>query len=218
MCFRKKIFGKNNNFGFKQSTLDGSEHIFGSTMIPNDLPKTYSYKRFLPGVLDQGHESICVPCSVSAYLNWRENLSDGSKKDNEIDYYEIYGIRTNAGEGMTFKEAFHYLRHHGVNSKSSGCLKIKEYAMVRSSFDLQAALIMNGPCVGALPVYSDRPEFWNKLPGDGFYGYHAISIVGYTENGFIIRNSWGEGFADEGYTVIPYGDFPKLIEVWTIVD
>ena len=218
MCFKKKRLNKNTVFGFKPSVLDGTEHVFGSTMSKNELPESYSYKKYLPEVLDQGSESICVPCSISAYLNWRENLTTGSKKDNKIDYHEIYDIRTNNGDGMTFKEAFHYLRHHGVKSKFADNLKISEYAMVKSTFDLQSALVMNGPCVGALPVYNERRDFWNRLPGDGFYGYHAISLVGYNQEGFIIRNSWGTAFADEGYTVIPYYDFGKLLEIWTILD
>ena len=147
---------------------------------------------FLPRVLNQGSEPICVPCSVSAWLNWRENLETGSRRDNKIDYHEIYKIRTNDGEGMTYKEALHYLRHHGVKS-DVGNLKIGEYAMVRNYDSLRAAIVMNGPCLGALPVYGDRPAFWDKLPRDGFYGYHAISIVGYDKRGFIIRNSWGTG-------------------------
>ena len=208
---------KNVQFGFALSKMDGSEHIFGNGEPQTSLPKSYSYRRFLPGVLNQGAESICVPCSVSAFLNWRENLKTGSKKDNKINYHEIYDVRTNQGEGMTFKEAFRYLRHHGVSSRA-GNLKIKEYALVRSYLDLQGALVMNGPCVGALPVYSDRPEFWNKLAGDSFYGYHAISIVGYNAEGFIIRNSWGTGFGNNGYTTLKYSDFDKLVEVWTIVE
>ena len=198
--------------------MDGSEYIFGASMPSNSLPKTYSYRRFLPNVLDQGFESICVPCSVSAYLNWKENLETGSKKDNKVNYYEIYDIRTNNGEGMTFKEAFSYLRHHGVSSKA-GNLKIGHYALVNGSYELlKLALVMNGPCLGALPVFNSNPEFWKQNKGDGFLGGHAISIVGYDEEGFIIRNSWGTGFANNGYTTLKYEDYDRFMEVWTIVD
>ncbi len=211
------MFKEEVKFGFAPSTMDGSEHVFGNGTPQTTIPNSYSYRKYLPGVLNQGSESICVPCSISAFLNWRENLSTGSKKDNRIDYHEIYDIRTNGGDGMTFKEAFHYLRHHGVSSRA-GNLKIKEYAVIRNAFDLKTALVMNGPCVGALPVYSDRPEFWNRLPGDGFYGYHAISIVGYNVEGFVIRNSWGPSFGTNGYTILKYEEFNKLLEVWTIVE
>jgi hypothetical protein len=211
------MFNEDTKFGFEPSVMDGTEHVFGAGMPMSSIPKSYSYRKFLPGVLDQGAESICVPCSVSAYLNWHENLETGSKKDNKINYHEIYDIRTNDGDGMTFKEAFHYLRHHGVSSKA-GNLQINEYALIRSAEALKSALVMNGPCVGALPVFNFSPEFWNKMPGDNFYGYHAISFVGYNEDGFIIRNSWGTDFGNNGHTVIKYEDFNKLLEVWTVID
>ena len=214
--FKKKTEKTERKLGCLPSKMDGTEHVFGNGSQTIDMPSSYSYKEYMPKVLDQGSESICVPCSVSAFLNWRENLKDGDVKDNKIDYYELYGIRTNEGEGMTFKEAFRYLRHHGVKSKA-GVLKINEYALVRNFMDLKFALIINGPCFGALPVYNDKPEFWNKEYGDGFYGYHAISIVGYNETGFIIRNSWGTGFADKGYTTLKYEDFSKMVEAWTVM-
>ena len=202
--------------GFRPTELDGTEHVFSANeSLP--LPAKYSYRQYLPKILDQGSRPICVPCSVSTYLNWRENLANGSKSNNGIDYEEIYSSKEVEAEGMTFKEAFTYLRHHGVSSKK-GNLMIKEYAMVRSLLQLKYALLMNGPCFGALPVYSDRPDFWNKYQGDKLQGYHAIAIVGYDKEGFVIRNSWGTTFGDKGYTKIPYSEFGKLMEVWTVID
>ena len=202
--------------GFRPTELDGTEHVFSANeSLP--LPTKYSYRQYLPKILDQGSRPICVPCSVSTYINWRENLANGSKSNNGIDYEEIYASKEIEAEGMTFKEAFTYLRHHGVSSKK-GNLMIKEYAMVRSLIQLKYALLMNGPCFGALPVYSDRPDFWNKYQGDRLQGYHAIAIVGYDKEGFIIRNSWGTSFGDKGYTKIPYNEFGKLMEIWTIIN
>lgn len=198
--------------GFKFSKIDGSEHIFGTSSILK-MPDSYSYQKYLPEVLDQGSDPICVPCSISCFLNWRENMKDGSNKDNKVDYFKIYNSKTTYGEGMTFKEAFAFLRHEGVPSKA-GDLKIKEYAMVQNPLVLKQALLMNGPCVGALPVYNYGKEFWK---GGRLEGYHAISIVGYDEEGFIIRNSWGRSYANGGYTKIKYADFGRLMELWTVV-
>lgn len=203
-------------FGYVPSTMDGTEHHFDAG--EETIPESYSYREFLPKVLNQGELSICVPCSVSAYLNWRENLIDGSKKDNEIALMQIYASRPNDGEGMTFKDALHFLRHNGVESKL-GKLTIKGYALVNKVRDLQYALVMNGPCLGALPVWSmTHDDFWNMDYGESFYGYHAISIVGYNEEGFIIRNSWGRGFGDNGYVILPYKDYKELLEKWTIIE
>lgn len=202
--------------GYRPSELDGSEHIYAFPKESMNLPEKYSYRKFLPRVLNQGSRPICVPCSVSTYLNWRENLETGKKTNNNIDYEEIYSTKKIAGEGMTFKEAFSYLRHHGVSS-SKGTLKIGAYAMVKSEFFLKAAIFMNGPCVGALPVYNGTDEFWVKRYGDTLQGYHAIAIVGFDEKGFIIRNSWGTSFGDKGYTTLPYDHLSRMLEIWTMI-
>jgi uncharacterized protein YvpB len=203
-------------FGFKPSTIDGSETIFkGSDKI--ELPDSYTYKPYLPSVVDQGNMEICVPCTMSAYLNWRENLKEGVTKDNKISMNEIYSSRTNSGEGMTYKDAFKFLRHNGVNSKN-GKLKISLYGLIQNNLTLKYAIVMNGPCFGALPVYNSDKDFWNKKGDDKLMGYHAISIVGYDEDGFFIRNSWGIGFGDKGYTHIKNEDMNKMIEMWTIIE
>lgn len=217
MCFTKKEENKPKILGFKQSTIDGSEKIFDDSFSPTELPKKYSYEKYLPDVLNQGSNPICVPCALSSFLNWRENLKNGSRTDNKIDYFEIYKIKTTSGDGMTYKEAFSYLRHHGVSSLV-GNLKINSYALVRNEFSVKTAIVMNGPCFGALPVYNYDIDFWNAKPGDEFMGCHAIAIVGYDEEGFIIRNSWGKSFADRGYTRLPYKDINKFLEVWTIIN
>ena len=191
-----------DNLGLIPSKIDGSEILFacpqGST-----LPEKYSYKNFLPQVINQGRLSICVPCSVSAYLNWKENTKDGSNNDNSVALFDIYKSRKNKGEGMTYKDAFRYLRHEGVES-AAGKMMIGTYGKVNNLKDLKFAIIANGPCFGALPVYSDDCDFWKQKSGQKFQGYHAISIIGYNEEGFIIRNSWGTTFCDNGNTVIKY--------------
>ena len=203
-------------FGFKPSVIDGSEYVFkGNDKV--ELPDRYTYKPYLPSVIDQGSDSICVPCTMSAYLNWKENLKDGQTKDNKVSIYDIYNSRENSGEGMTYKDAFKYLRHNGVKSKN-GILSINLYGKVNNSFALKYAIVMNGPCFGALPVYNSDDDFWNKKAGDKLMGYHAISIVGYDEDGFFIRNSWGKSFGNNGYTHIKNCDMHKMIELWTIIE
>ena len=36
---------------------------------------------------------------------------------------------------------------------------------------------------------------------------HAIAIVGYTKEGFIVQNSWGKGWGHKGFAVLPYEDW-----------
>ena len=202
--------------GCLPSSLDGTEKIYNvETEIT--IPEEYSYEGVLPSVLNQGNEEICVPCTLSSYVNWKINLKDGSNKDNDIALYEIYHSRTNAGEGMTYKDALKFINKIGVNT-NDGLFKVLSYGMVKSDMLLKYALIMNGPCFGALPVYGSNCKFWQKTPGISFKGYHAIAIVGYNKDGFIIRNSWGKEYCQNGYSVLPYKEFNKLLEIWTIIE
>jgi hypothetical protein len=207
---------KERVFGFKPSIIDGTERIF-DTIDKIELPENYTFKAYMPPVINQGEDSICVPCSVSTYLNWKENLKSGEVKDNKVSLFEIYDSRETDGEGMTFKDAFKYLKHKGVSSKA-GKLKISAYGKINNPLALKYAIVMNGPCFGALPVYSDDYDFWNKKPGDTLLGYHAISIIGYDEEGFFIRNSWGTSFGDRGYTKIKNSELDEMLELWTIIE
>ena len=207
------------NYGFVPSKMDGTEHVFEEEK-GLELPKKYSYKKFLPEVINQGSKPICVPCSLSAYINWNKNLETGKNDfDNKVNLQQIFNSRTEKGsDGMSFKDAFKFLRHEGVDT-IDGKYKINRYAKIGSDIVLKQALIMNGPCVGGLPVYDDIAwEFWKKKQGDKFMGGHAVSIVGYNENGFIIRNSWGTTYAEKGYVLLPYDSFDSFTELWTIID
>lgn len=193
------------NFGYIKSKLDGSEQKFSSTL--KTVPEQFSYIPDLPKVLDQGSEPICVPCSISAYIDWKE------RKDAKTNLKEIFA---NGGTdtGMSFKDALHFIKHNGV-STASGNFKIKQYAMVGSIPVLKSAIVMNGPCIAGLPVYNNTMEFWKET--DALQGGHAVAIVGYDKDGFILRNSWGQYFGQKGYTHMSYKDFQNFYEIWTLI-
>ena len=44
---------------------------------------------------------------------------------------------------------------------------------------------------------------------------HAVAIVGYTEQGFVIQNSWGTGWGAGGFALLPYEDYMlHATDVW----
>ena len=46
-------------------------------------------------------------------------------------------------------------------------------------------------------------------------GGHAVAIVGYAEQGFIIQNSWGPGWGAGGFALLPYEDYMlHATDVW----
>lgn len=203
-------------FGYVPSVIDGTELIYnGDDSL--DIPEEYSYVDFMPHAYNQGQYPICVTESVRAYIDWNINVDESkdNKEEHQVAVFDIYASKTNEGDGMTFKDALYYLRHHGVNT-NVGNETIERYAMVNGIDSLKRALINNGPCVGAFLVRDPQcgTSFWK---GNGFLGGHAISIVGYDKEGFIIRNSWGTEWGNNGYTKLPYNEFHYLMECWTII-
>jgi len=205
-------------FGLIRSKLDGTERMYSPQNI-SKMPQKYSYVRILPDVLNQGEDPICCPCSISAYINWKINCRLGSKKDNRVDYFEIYNARSlKMLEGMSFKDGLEFVRHHGVKTKV-GNFKINDYGLIRNVIALKGAILANGPCLGALPVYGIKDSFWLPDSNQGdkdVIGYHAVAIVGYDDEGFIIRNSWGKSYCQNGYSKLLYKDFNRFFELWTI--
>lgn len=52
---------------------------------------------------------------------------------------------------------------------------------------------------------------------DAARGIHAFVIIGFTETGFIIHNSWGPEWGDDGYAVFPYEQWSwGATDAWVI--
>jgi C1A family cysteine protease len=72
-------------------------------------------------------------------------------------------------------------------------------------------LATKGPMIGCLAIYQD---FFNYVGGvyrhtqGRLSGYHAICVVGYTEEeqAWICKNSWGTGWGEGGWFKIGYGE------------
>lgn len=198
-------------YGFIESKFDGTEKKFETI---TSVPSKYSYLDKLPSVLNQGSDPTCVPCSLEAFIDWRINLKDGKIVNNKIDIKKLFEKAGGTRDGMTFKDALHYLKHEGIQT-NKGTFKIDKYATIGSIKALQCAIVMNGPCVGGLPVKaSSSTNFWN---GYSLEGGHAIAIIGYDETGLIIRNSWGPYYGNNGYAHLDYDDFSNFYEIWTLM-
>jgi len=94
---------------------------------------------------------------------------------------------------------------------------------VTSADDIKSALNTYGPLAVTFAVYSD---FYSNY-ASGIYeassceqsknklvGYHAVSVVGYDDTGsyFIVKNSWGSTWANEGgYFMIGYSQVTNCV-------
>ena len=91
---------------------------------------------------------------------------------------------------------------------------IKEYYRVNTIDELKNALYQSGPCYISFPVYDTRPEFWRPKGNEPLRGGHALAVVGYNKEGFIIRNSWGRYWGNNGYFEMSYDSFEYFSFNW----
>jgi pimeloyl-ACP methyl ester carboxylesterase len=93
------------------------------------------------------------------------------------------------------------------------------YRIDRNSVvDMQAAILD----VGAIYVSANVHDGWDikkqtgrvthaKLPviksSRTGIGGHAFALVGYNDIGFVVQNSWGPGWAANGFAILPYDDW-----------
>lgn len=106
-------------------------------------------------------------------------------------------------------------------------IKINSQSMIRSVNDLKVALANNGPCTMALPVFLDAdeytilPNFWKKGTGRSdpprSVFFHAVSVIGYDNTSFLIRNSWGTNTGNGGYFNLPFTDWGCVCECYTVL-
>lgn len=188
--------------GYIESPQDPRDIILGSTP-PSDMPEIYTYEDMVKEVRDQGQTMKCVAYSTKYIMEIIRGLNGW---DTDLDIDDIYDSRTNDGDGMTIKEGMKFVYD---NLPDIVC-----YGRLNSTLAIKYHLLTSGPCVMALPVYSDRPDFWN---GSEYAGGHAIACVGYTEDSFVLVNSWGKGWGYGGKCYLPYSEINKVMECWGII-
>jgi hypothetical protein len=197
------------------------------------VPATLDLRPDLQPVRDQGSQGSCVAQVGACMKEWQEFEDVGF--DQHMSPQFIYNNRSTSGEGMHARDLMQILRnigsvpesmfpygHDGRPSKElfeeASNYKIQHYAQVDTIEGLKTALSKNGPCEGTFPVYNYGGRLWKPSANSSLLGYHAMTFVGYDLKGFIIRNSWGDDWEDNGYTVFPYEDWGLQVESWTTID
>lgn len=202
------------------------------------LPDKFSLTDHLQTPRSQGARGTCASFAASALKECQESI------DCEFSQYMspefIYFHRENKpSAGMFGRDVMKILQKIGSIPdylyqyqskdniattpseelyKQAAGYQIESYAQVTTIEDTKHALMNNGPCYISFPVYKHRPEFWRGGKDEKPEGGHAVCIVGWNSNGFIIRNSWGANWNGNGYVFFPYSDFGLHWEIWTAVD
>ena len=209
----------------------------GSIYKIHSIKAELDLRNNLPPVRNQGSQGTCAAQTAACMKEWQE------QKDYNFNGYMspqfIYNNRENQeSEGMFGRDVMRILSKIGsiedaiynygkIESvediedqfyEKAKMHKIKNYARIYDIDSVKKALNINGPCYIALPVYNYGLRMWKQNADDKMQGGHAMTIVGYNREGFIIRNTWGTNWGDNGYCIYPYSDWGSHWEIWTTID
>lgn len=225
--------------GVHRSPEDPRDFIAESVMRTREvLPETLDLRKNLKPVRQQGNRGTCAAFAASCMKEYQEY------KDVQLNEYFspefIYFQRENKPmDGMYLRDLMKILVEEGacleyecvydlddpikeiddMAYESASRFTIQSYAKVNTIQGLKQSLYEKGPCVIAFPTYHSDPQFWKPEYDDQIAtGGHAVAVVGWTKDGFIIRNSWGEDWGDRGHDIYNFSDFGAHWEIWTTLD
>ena len=162
-------------------------------------------KRNTPGADLDLSEQVYVSCS-----------SVGSCKGGVL--FPLFLLR----EGLPPESAYPYIEANGSCADAKPgwegqAHKIDGWGMVSPSLSkIKAALAHYGPLPTSMQVYSDLLDYKSGIytrVGGKRLGGHAVLLVGYNdeEEYFIVKNSWGTDWGENGFFRIDYSQMHSLV-------
>ena len=224
-------------FNIVKSPVDNRDYLLESIYpVTVELPEVWDLRDKLPAVKDQGTQGTCSAQTAACMKEYQERIDLGLSESMSPQF--VYNLRQNReSEGMYPRDTMDILNKIGIvtekdypyNSKKKIGPELKKnaskyviagYAQIGTVESLKKALFANGPCYIAFPVYDgNKMEFWKQsYTNQPSQGGHAVSVVGYTKDSFIIRNSWSYEWGDRGYTYFKFVDWGMQWECWTTLD
>jgi len=105
---------------------------------------------------------------------------------------------------------------------------LPEYRSLNSTWGGKTTELVKNALSNEYPVvfgiYTDyvfqhlKKDEWIVDTIEGKEDPHAMVVVGYTNDGFIVRNSWGENWGNEGHCIIDFDLFDlKAFDCWTLM-
>jgi len=211
------------------------QYTIQSTVQPPDsydLRYTSSGDYTTP-VKDQGGCSLCWAFATNAVVESAlEKISNNANLNPDLSEWYLVEANNKKCNSLGYSSFQHYINAYGhdkvvggvyesiwpynVRTRISlgGAERIKVDAvrkgMYSTTYDNLKQLIYNyGSVYVHMKVYgsfySYRSGIYSKLPNDGYYGLHAVQVIGYdtdpiTKKAYLIcKNSWGTGWGESGF-------------------
>lgn len=205
------------------------EHICSMPTIISSHPDEFDLRQYAKVIRDQESRPTCaafIATSIYEILLARQGI-------NEIFSPEFvyYNRITKPIEGMHGRDVFRIMKKIGmvpehlypyntVETPKNKLYKLAKknrlgsYAKIITVNGLKHALVSIGPCYLSLPRYNTTAKLWIRGKNDKELGSHALTVVGYTKDGFILQNSWGIKWNNNGHCLFEYKDWPIIYDCW----
>jgi len=184
---------------------------------------------------DQLKEGIQDFAPSRLFIYFNERTMEGTIGQDSGAYIRD-GIKSVSQQGVCSESLWPYVEAKFTVKPSDECYttalknKCLEYARVDQTLDHMRGCLSQGfPFVFGFTVYnsfySDEVTTSGQMSmpqaSDYMLGGHAVTAVGYDDEKqvVIVRNSWGEGWGDNGYFYMPYAyisDMSLASDMWTM--
>lgn len=172
--------------------------------IKNGIPKG---KRFL----DMSRMFLYFVARDMAGL---QNKDSGCYINQAILATENVGMVTEARWPYTYSRLYKRPSKALYSVAKKKLVKDCYYIADNATENIKAALAEGYPVVFGTALFSSFYSVGKDgvvpipdIAKERYVGGHAMLIVGYTATSFIVRNSWGAGWGNNGYCYIPFGYF-----------
>ena len=213
----------------EQATIAANKELRGSSVgAPAAIDWRNNGGDWTTPIKDQSSCGSCVAFAALAAIESRYNIAlDNPALDVDLSEAHLFycGCGNCCSTGWNFPPALDFCRDTGIAREAdfpyepgdqpcndvAAFLRIQAWAAVLSTADRKATVAEKGPVVAGMAVYGDFFAYTNgvyRRTSDDLRGYHAVCVVGYsdTEECWIAKNSWGDGWGERGWFRIGYGE------------
>ena len=223
-------------YGLVPSPYDVRDYVLTATATDySNLPEQFDLG--IVKIKNQGPKPTCVAHSVAElveYHNYHQNNKEYKRFSTEF-IYGAREPSYYLGNGMYLRDALKIAQkrgdvlyedlpgNHDVQEAMKNVQRnqqvlfnkaypnrISTYYRIYGNSELKHAIYNNGPVLAGIMLYNgyylnkDNVLCYN-INNDTFG--HAVLIVGWTKDHWIVQNSWGESWGDKGRFYIPMNRF-----------
>jgi hypothetical protein len=186
-----------------------------------------SYVRYIQELSQSKNNKSFSPLYIYGNRDESMYLGEGMCPREALSTLTNFGVchESDLSGFYTYNEASQlYTNNKDKLDKLAKPFRIDSYYACNTEMEIKSAVMHLGAVTAMFPVYRELYypiakgviNYTNTTTSGTQYGYHQMTIVGWTENSWIVLNSWGKDWGDKGYGYIPF-NYP-IEEAWAMVD